>query len=142
NDAEADRAMTPLIDMVFLLLIFFVCASVGQIRESLLPTELAAGSIESPQPRHEPPPLGELWLRLSRNDAGRTVIEVNERRIADVRVLAATLRDLAGVTTEIPVILDIDPDVPLGDMIAVYDAANQAGFDSIDFAVEPSAVRP
>ena len=30
--------MTPLIDVVFLLLIFFVCASTGQIRESLLPT--------------------------------------------------------------------------------------------------------
>ena len=39
--------MTPLIDVVFLLLIFFVCASTGQIRESLLPTELSGGSIES-----------------------------------------------------------------------------------------------
>ena len=34
--------MTPMIDVVFQLLIFFVVASTGQVAEALLPTELAA----------------------------------------------------------------------------------------------------
>ena len=45
-----DQAMTPMIDVVFLLLIFFVCASVGQTADSLLPTELAAGGVAAKLP--------------------------------------------------------------------------------------------
>ena len=56
--------MTPLIDVVFLLLIFFVCASTGQIRESLLPTELSGGSIESAAAVPQERPLGEAWVRV------------------------------------------------------------------------------
>ena len=44
---ECKMEMTPMIDVVFLLLIFFVCASIGQIPESLLPTPLNSGSIDS-----------------------------------------------------------------------------------------------
>ncbi|HCK54980.1 MAG TPA: hypothetical protein DIC23_17315, partial [Planctomycetaceae bacterium] len=44
---DDSQAMTPLIDVVFLLLIFFVCASTDQVRESLLPTELSGGAIEA-----------------------------------------------------------------------------------------------
>ena len=39
-------AMTPMIDVVFLLLVFFVCASIGQAPEVLLPAELSVGSTE------------------------------------------------------------------------------------------------
>ena len=36
--------MTPMIDVVFLLLVFFVCASVGQAPDSLLPAQLKGNS--------------------------------------------------------------------------------------------------
>ena len=42
-----NNSMTPMIDVIFQLLIFFVCASAGQTLESHLPTELAAGTTES-----------------------------------------------------------------------------------------------
>ena len=34
------NTMTPMIDVVFLLLIFFVCASIGAVREDIMPTRL------------------------------------------------------------------------------------------------------
>ena len=43
HDQRDDNSMTPMIDVVFLLLIFFICASVGQRSEALLPTQLAEG---------------------------------------------------------------------------------------------------
>ena len=129
-------AMTPMIDVVFLLLIFFVCASVGQIRESLLPTELPAGSIESPESMDAEKPLGEVWLKLFRNDGTRTVVEMNDHRYHDFQHLQATLVELSELASEIPVILDIAAEVPMQDMIRVYDACRAADFETIQFAIE------
>ena len=113
--------MTPMIDVVFLLLIFFVCASIGQIPESTLPTPLAAGSIEAADPIEAPKPLGEVWIRLARRGAGKdavTTAEVNNQRYEDWDRLRGTLRELASVAPEIPVILDIGKSVPVGDRAA------------------------
>ena len=38
---RGDEAMTPMIDVVFLLLIFFICAAAGQVKEAVLPTEMS-----------------------------------------------------------------------------------------------------
>jgi biopolymer transport protein ExbD len=142
NDVERrdDLAMTPMIDVVFLLLIFFVCASLGQIRESLLPTELAAGAIDSQEFRDRPKPFGEVWLFLRPAADGRTEVQVNEggETYADFGRLKRQLDLLAAATTEIPVILDIAPNVPLGDMIRVFDTCDAAGFESINFATDPA----
>ena len=38
---DANITMTPMIDIVFQLLIFFICASTGTVRDLLLETDLA-----------------------------------------------------------------------------------------------------
>ncbi len=140
HDDEASRSMsmTPMIDVVFLLLIFFVCASVGQIRESLLPTELSPGSIESPELMEVEKPLGEVWLKLTRTDDERTLVELNDREYDDFGQLETTLKQLAELAPEIPIILDIAPAVPMRDMIRVYDTCRAADFETIQFAIERS----
>lgn len=40
---DANATMTPMIDIVFQLLIFFICASTGTVRDLLLQTDLAPG---------------------------------------------------------------------------------------------------
>jgi biopolymer transport protein ExbD len=135
-----DSFMTPMIDVVFLLLIFFVCASVGQIRESTLATPLAAGSIEAVDTVESPRPLGEVWVRLARRGAGEGVVttaEVNNQLYEDWDRLRGTLRELASVAPEIPVILDIGQSVPVGDFVDIYDTCRSAGFDNIQFATAP-----
>jgi biopolymer transport protein ExbD len=138
DDVRENTAMTPMIDVVFLLLIFFVCASVGQIRESILPTDLATGSIDSPNVHEIERPLGEMWLRLDRAEE-RTMVEVNNRRLADFGELQTLLTSMAEVARDMPVILDIAPQVPLGDLIRVYDTCRASGFESINFATDASA---
>ncbi|MDA0285458.1 MAG: biopolymer transporter ExbD [Planctomycetota bacterium] len=141
---QDDSFMTPMIDVVFLLLIFFVCASVGQIRESSLPTPLAAGSVEATDPVESPAPLGDVWVRLARSGEGESAVttaEVNNQLYDDWNRLRGVLRELALVAPEIPVILDIDHTVPVGDFIDIYDTCRSAGFDNIQFATAspPSA---
>lgn len=131
-----DQAMTPMIDVVFLLLIFFVCASVGQTVEAVLPTKLAAGNIAA-QPA-EPPPeqLEPLWIKLIRLP-DHTEVELNGTRHPDLDRLSAVLAGLreAEAAAEMPVVLDVSQDVPVGDALRVYDECLAAGFASIDFAV-------
>ena len=56
REGDTDNtAMTPMIDVIFQLLIFFICASAGQVQEAHLPTELAPGSIEAVQPLGQVP---------------------------------------------------------------------------------------
>ncbi|MGZ0168110.1 MAG: ExbD/TolR family protein [Planctomycetales bacterium] len=135
-----DSFMTPMIDVVFLLLIFFVCASVGQIRESSLPTPLAAGSIEAVDPVEDPQQLEDVWVRLTRRGEGEgaiTIAEVNNQLYENWDRLRGTLRELAGIAPEIPVILDIDHGVPVGDFVDILDTCRSAGFDNVQFATAP-----
>ena len=117
-----------------------MCASVGQIRESTLATPLAAGSIEAVDTVESPRPLGEVWVRLARRGAGEGVVttaEVNNQLYEDWDRLRGTLRELASVAPEIPVILDIGQSVPVGDFVDIYDTCRSAGFDNIQFATAP-----
>lgn len=132
---DLQTAMTPLIDVVFQLLIFFICASTGHLRELLLPTDFAAGAVGEQTAVAVEKPLGEVWVRLSR-DRDETVMRVESLEFRDLPKLEQALRSLALAAVEIPVILDIDGAVPLGDAIGVYDACRAAGFRSISFAAD------
>ena len=139
-----NTSMTPMIDVIFQLLIFFVCASAGQVQEAHLPTELAPGSVESVNPIVVERPFGEVWLKLHQRvveepNGKQTVVELNDREYSDDAALRQTLAVLAETSPEIPVILDIDGPVPLGDVIRVYDACQAANFQQISFATKLSA---
>lgn len=128
--------MTPMIDVIFQLLIFFLCASAGHLSELLLPTDFAAGAIESQQRIEREAPLGKVWVRL-RHVEGRTIASVEGTDFTDFALLRNHLRAVAEIAAEVPVILDILPNVPLGDVIHAYDACRAAGFRSVHFAAEP-----
>jgi len=127
-------AMTSMIDVVFLLLIFFVVSASGQIREMLLPTELAAGAVETEVAVPEPEPLTvEVWLKLTR-DGDRTLVDMNGTIYEELPKLKDQLRTLAEVGPENPIILDVAADVPLEDLVDIYDTCQGAGFESVNFA--------
>ena len=139
QSAHAERgnlAMTPMIDVVFLLLIFFVCASTGQVRETLLPTDLPSGSVESAQAVEQEDPLGQVWLKLFPAENGRTMVELNDHIYDNHAQLKVTLTELAALAPEIPVFLDIQGDVPLGDMIEVYDLCRSVAYENILIAID------
>lgn len=133
--------MTPLIDIVFQLLIFFVCASTGHLREFLLPADLAGGGTQSEAPQKKDSPLSQVWIRL-RLDDEVTITQVEGTDYRPEDNLRDVLQQLAEAANDVPLILDIAGDVPLGSVVEIVDLCRASGFVSINFAAEPQAAAP
>ncbi|MFN0198741.1 MAG: ExbD/TolR family protein [Planctomycetaceae bacterium] len=144
QNANQERpAMTSMIDVVFLLLIFFICASVGMTREDLMSTFLSSGVSTSIAVEKVEQPLGEVWVKVRVTESGQPVMELESREFEDFDDLQETLSQLAKVAPEIPVILDIASAVRMEDVIRLYDICVQAKFQSIHFATRtPSVQKP
>ena len=133
----SENMMTSMIDVVFLLLIFFVCAAAGNVYELLLPTELSAsGAVEAIRPVEKQAPVDEIWIHLSVGDDGRTIMQLNGTEYRSFDELRQVLATLAEIVPDNPVILDIAPDVVAGTMVQVYDTCRAARFQSIHFAAK------
>ncbi len=131
--------MTPMIDIVFLLLVFFVCVASDQVIEMTLPTELAAGSIDARQPVQQQTWTTEIRLKLFKNqEQERASIEMNGRVFNDYSQFQKTIAALAHISRDSPVILDIGDEVELRDVVSVYDACRASEFESIHFAMHKS----
>ena len=121
------------------MLVFFVCASIGQKPDSLLPAQLSSGNTEAEVelPPQDPLefPSQEVRIRLSRNPAGQLAIELNERPISGAKELRNRLQRLAELDPGSRIILDIDDEVSVQQFIAIYDRCQALAFESISFAV-------
>lgn len=128
-------AMTPLIDVVFQLLVFFICATTGHIRELLLPADLSAGAGAASSAEFEKP-LGEVWIRL-RREQETTVVQIEGADYRSAEDWSRVLKGLSAAAPEIPVYLAVEGQVPWGDVVQVYDLCRAEGFQTISFAVQP-----
>ena len=129
TDEEQGIPMTPLIDIVFLTLIFFMVTTVYGNMESevdiTLPTADTAVTSERTQ--------GEIFINL-RADGG---IIVNDRAM-DLAELQEVLNRVAQYFPGGAVIIRGDKEAVLGRAMAVLDACRKADIQNIAFA----AIRP
>ena len=135
------EAMTPMIDVVFLLLVFFVCASIGQRPDQLLPAALNSGTTESDTEipdTVEPTPWDHqqvrIHLAIDPARATSAVVRLNEQPIEGMNELSERLRRLAQIDPKSPVILDVDEDVQIQNFISIYDLCQSLDFETINFA--------
>jgi biopolymer transport protein ExbD len=129
-----DVSMTPMIDVVFQLLIFFICTASFQEAENLMPTSISRTSGSSTPEAIEVEPELERVLVRATHDGNRTTWTVAERPCRSLAEVQDVLRAAAEIHRALPVILDVDDAVPLGDMIDVYDLCRLIGFEKIQFA--------
>ncbi len=128
--------LTGMIDVVFLLLIFFILTMTFIRPREWLPTPInlpgnveAALEFEELDP-DEPVVIVLKWqgFRPEWRLAGRVIQEYQE--------LQTTLSALAELDASLRIILDIDGDAPLGHGIDLYDACRWAGFRQIQFSAD------
>lgn len=129
--------MTPMIDVVFLLLIFFVWTSSFEMPEYDLPSGLADVPAGGSQANTDQPPpveaFDEIVVKLLIRD-GLTVIEYAGQRIESADVLRARLAEVIALGVQPPVIIDPESQVTMDRAVEVYDAARKAGADRVLYA--------
>lgn len=135
NRDRFELRLAPMIDVVFLLLVFFVCTASFRRSEYLLPAHINPGAGQKLELQHEPvPPDARSHVVMLETDDGRVQYRLDDKVVSELRDLTVALRKLAEDNTEVPVVLDISPDVPVGDMIRVYDTLRELGFGQIKLA--------
>jgi len=136
DNRRLDMPMTPMIDVVFQLLIFFVCTASFQAPEELLPAYLlSAGATAQPEtidPQIEE--LEQVVVKIDPDGAGRVSWSVNDRPCAALAEVREVLTAVAAVRADLPVVLDVASEVPVGNMVEVWDLCRLVGFQKIQFA--------
>ena len=134
-----DSAMTPMIDVVFLLLVFFVWTASFQTIEKLLPSQLTqevTGGTGNQDPL-ESEDFEQVVVRVT-YEQQTPAWWVNDQPLRSLAEVQRRLEQVARVRTDLPLRIDPDDLVPLGDVIDVYDVARILGFGDIQFAVSSS----
>ena len=135
--SPVDLQLTPMIDCVFLLMVYFIWSSSFNIAEQSLPSQLSAASGSGAAAADTPPPpeadFEDVVVRILWQGAGATWT-VNDSPVASLTALEQSLRGVARIKRDAPVILHPDPDVPLGNAIEVYDISRVVGSETIPFA--------
>lgn len=128
--------MTPMIDVVFLLLVFFVWTSSFELPEFDLPSAIAeppaGGTLQSDE-RPTAEVFDEIVIRLSMQDA-RLIIDLNGQQLEDTATLKARLAEILQLGVQPPVIVDPSEQITMNVAVEVYDVARSAGADRVLFA--------
>ena len=127
NRESLELNITPLIDVVFLLLIFFM-VSTTFTRETQLLIDLPESSIDAR--------LEEEVVDISISKRGS--IAVNQRLIydADLESLISAITEVSGTKNTLPIVSRADAETPHQSVIMAMDAAGRLGFTKIKIATK------
>lgn len=129
---SSDVVLTPMIDVIFLLQIFFLCTAGFARPEATLPVQAPLAKKEQPAAAEPDIELVQITLR----GAGDAIqIELNGQPVATIEQLLERMRVLGQAAADLPVIFDIGPDVAVGSLVRVYDGCLAAGLGNINFAI-------
>lgn len=129
NDEEPELNLIPLIDVIFVLIIFFVATTTFNQRSTMklqLPTAQAIAKAESGEP-----------LNVIVDAEGHYFIGENEVLKSDVGSLKEAILAVAGQDRSMPVILRADARTPHQSVITAMDALGQLGFVKLSIATTP-----
>jgi len=128
RDKELDINITPLIDVVFLLLIFFMVSTTFQ-RESEI-------TIELPESSGDIAETNKKIIEISIDNQGHYF--VNQRRIKDtnIKTLKQAISITRGDAKEPKLIISADKMTPHQSVVRAMDAARQLGLVNLTFATK------
>ena len=123
---EVDLNITPLIDVVFLLLIFFMVSTTFD-HESEVNITLPKASKEIAQAKPD-----AINIAID----GQSRIYINEKELlnSQISTIKEVLYDISADLKDAPIIISADEETPYQMVIKIMDAARQLGLVKITFA--------
>ncbi|MFQ3347119.1 MAG: biopolymer transport protein ExbD [Candidatus Azotimanducaceae bacterium] len=130
---EATVELTPLIDVVFLLLIFFMVSTSFVQNEAL--------NVDLPQANGDAQSSQDLYINVIVQEDGRYEIDGNLVADESLAGLVNTLRSIveknAAQNNSLPVIISADALATHQSVVRIMDACAQAGLSQISLATQP-----
>lgn len=139
KDREMEIKMTPMIDIVFLLLVFFVWTASFHLVEDSLPTSVTAELGESESTEiPEDIEFDQVVIRIFWNSGPNWTL--NDLPLDDLEDLNLRLKNIASIKQDTRVIIHPENSVPMGEIIDVFDLAQIAGFEKVQFATSSNSL--
>ncbi len=131
-------AMTPMIDVIFLLLVFFLATSSFQLVEQLLPSgvsNISTPAGDAAQPPEDPNQdvLEQVIVKIEM-EGGVAVAKLGGVTLPAMSQLKERLEAIGGVRADVPVVIDPQAEVKAADVVRAYDWARQAGLARVYLA--------
>lgn len=123
---EPDVNLTPLIDVVFILLLFFMVSTTFQ-RESEINIELPEASAEPVEERDE-------TLEIVIDVEGHYFIDEQQVVNTELETLKQAIEKFLGKRSEIPVVIRADRQTPYESVVRAMDATAQLGLLQMSLA--------
>ncbi len=127
---ELELNLTPLIDVVFLLLIFFMVSTTFQ-KESQI-------SLQLPRASEDPAEAAPETLEIVINAAGKFYVNDQELVKTDVASIQKALNRLTEGNRQIPLTIRADAQTPHQAVVTAMDAAGQLGMLRMSIATSHS----
>jgi len=121
--------LTSLIDVIFLLLIFFMVSTTFE-KQALLKVDLPEAS--EVEDREELPDSLELVIDAD----GRMFLNNQRLTDSDARTIRAAIEEAVGTQRDIPLILRADRETPHHYVVTTMDVAAQLGFINLSIATD------
>lgn len=125
---DPDVNLTPLIDVVFLLLIFFMVSTTFKHESQL--------NIDLPRASAEPTDATERPLEISIDAEGR--IFVNQQGLVNnqLTTLIRAIQQITGDRTDVPLVISADARTPHQAVVTAMDAARKLGIKRLSLATQ------
>jgi biopolymer transport protein ExbD len=131
SEPDPEINLTSLIDVVFLLLIFFMVSTTFE-RQAALKIDLPEASAEA-EPQESPERL-EVVIDAE----GRIYLNDNQLVDSAPATIRAAFRELAGEDRSMPVLIRADAQTPHLHVVTVMDVSGQLGFTRLSIATQRS----
>lgn len=128
---EPEVNLTPLIDVVFILLIFFMVSTTFQ-KESQIKIELPEASGEPVEDRKE-------LLEIVIDAEGRYFIDQQQVVNTELDTLKRAIQKYLGEQTDLPVVIRADRSTPYESVVRAMDATAQLGLVKMSLATSKPA---
>lgn len=142
SNSQQSVGMTSMIDVVFLLLVFFVWTSSFDAPEQDMPGGLAVAAESSsvssqtlPPEQTNDVPMEELILKIESTGSKSVQYVLGTTQFNSVISLRERLDAIAELGISPPVIVDPDGDVSMAITVATVDLVRLAGLDRVHLAV-------
>ncbi len=138
-------SMTPMIDVIFLLLVFFLATSSFRIVEKLMPSSISetrpgSGQDELPPPEEVVELLDQVIVKIQQRDGGIFIV-FNGQTLDRMEDLRERLTAISRLQSGLPIIIDPEPSIPASQVVRAYDWARSAGLTRVYLSTRREAIQ-